>query len=651
MRRSLICFLLMCYTFMGAVAQEQVVFTVNKKPVTAEEFIYLYKKNHQNRPEEFTKDKIEEYLDLFINFKLKVTEAMSRGLDTTNAFRKEYSTYREELRKPYLPDSKLLDSLTALTYERLKEEVKASHILIKLKPDASPADTLAAWKKIIELRERALKGEDFSRLALEYSEDESAKFNKGDLGYFSALQMVYPFETIAYATPKGSISNPLKTRFGYHIIKVVDRRPSSGEVEISHILIRTGESKDNQKSRDLIFDIYDQLQQGVSWNELCKQYSEDPSSRDNGGKMRPFGRGTMASLPKFEEEAFALQKPGQISDPFETQYGWHLIRLDRKIPLASFNEVAPNLKNKISRDDRVQVSKQMLYEKLRREHGFKENSAVKQQLFALADSTLLKGAWKIDFSNRQQQLFSLGTTTYTAGDFIAFVKKNQKPSRNTATRYLEQLYSAYAEAQLLESVEKAIAAKNPEYRWLLKEYYEGILLFDIMEKEVWNKASADSAGQLNYFSSHSSNYKAGDRIKGKVYSSTTKSHIAALHAAIAGGDSVLAANLVDSLKIRAESGAFEKADRQVFNKIEWKPGRYTAENNNLHYLIDVSTVLPPGPKTFDEARPEVISDYQNYLEKQWVAKLKKKYPVKVNKKGKEMVVSTLINQQASATRK
>jgi peptidyl-prolyl cis-trans isomerase SurA len=627
------------------------VFSVNKKPVTSDEFIYLYKKNHQNKPEEFTKPKIEEYLDLFVNFKLKVTEAQARGIDTTEAFRKEFNTYRDELRKPYLPDSKLLDSLVALTYERMKEEVKASHILLRVNADASPADTLAAYKKIVGLREQAMRGEDFGMLAQQNSEDESAKFNKGDLGYFSALQMVYPFESAAYSTAVGSVSAPIRSRFGYHIIKVLDRRPSSGEVEISHILIRTGENKDNEKSKNTIFDIYDQLQKGASWNELCSQYSEDPSSKDNGGKMRPFSRGMMASVPQFENAAFALKNSGEISDPFESQYGWHLIKLERKIPLASFKEVAPALRNKVSRDDRVQLSKQMLYSKLRREHGFKENELIKQQIFALADSSLTKGDWKVKYSKPDEILFSIGQFRYAAGDFIKFVKKNQKPNRSTPLKYLEQQYSTFADQSLLEVVEHKIADKNPEYKWLLKEYYEGILLFDIMEKEVWNKASLDSVGQQKYFNGHSSNYKAGDRISGKVYSSTTKSHIDALIKALGQNDSSLASRLVDSLKVRAEAGSFEKSDRQVFNKIEWKPGLYNAENNNLHYAILVNKILPPGPKTFDEARPEVISDYQNFLEKQWIAQLKKKYPVKINKKGKEAVIASLVNQEASVPKK
>ncbi|HYG03662.1 MAG TPA: peptidylprolyl isomerase [Chryseosolibacter sp.] len=625
-----------------------IVFSVNDKPVTSKEFIYLYQKNHQNKPDEFTKEKIEEYLDLFVNFKLKVTEAQARGIDTTEAFRKEFNSYKDELRKPYLPDSRLLDSLVRLTYERMQEEVNASHILITIKGEGLPADTMEAYQKITEIRKRALDGEDFATLAQTFSEEPSAKVTRGNLGYFTALQMVYPFENAAYTTKPGSISEPLRTRFGYHILKVNDRRPSSGEVEVSHILIRTGENKDNAKSKDTAFDIYDQLQHGGSWNELCKQYSEDPSSKENGGKLRPFGVGYMSAVPKFEEVAFSLTNPGDVSDPFETQYGWHIVKLERKIPLLPFKDVESILKNKVSRDDRVQISKQALYEKLKNDHSFSQDLEVRKKVLALADSSLSKGKWNPEIGSiANATLFGLSGSAYRVKDFIDRIIKTQRPNRLAPQKYLEQQLDAYIENELLNIVEKNIVAQNPEFKWLLNEYYEGILLFDIMEDEVWNKASEDSVGQLRYFEKNASKYAAGERIDAVIYSSTTQQHVESLKSAVESKDSIKAAGIVTDLKIRKESGAFEKADRQVLNKIDWKPGVHFSENNDLHYLVVIRKMLPPGLKTFDEARPEVISDYQNYLEKEWVSALKKKHKVKINKKGVEFVVNKLIAQQAS----
>jgi peptidyl-prolyl cis-trans isomerase SurA len=624
------------------------VFTVQKKPVTTDEFIYLYKKNHQNKKDEFTAAKIEEYLNLFINFKLKVAEARQRGLDTTQAFKKEFNSYKEELRKPYLPDSKILDSLVRLTYERMKEEVNASHILINVKPDAPPQDTATAYNKIMDLRNRAMKGEDFETLAENNSDDPSAKMNKGKLGYFTALQMVYPFETAAFQTKPGEISTPIRTSFGYHILKVNDRRLAKGEVEVSHIMIRTGENKDNTQSKNTIFDIYDQLQKGVSWNELAQQYSEDPSSKDNGGKLRPFGTGVMSAVPEFETIAFGLKNPGDMSDPFETQFGWHIVKLERKIPLATFEEMSASLKNRVSRDERVQVSKQALYAKIKKEYNYTEDATARGKILDGADTTLNTGTWNPPaFANGSSTiLFKLDGKAFMINDFVNYARKNQRSNMQEPKVYLAQLLNSFVEAELLNVLEQKIELNSPDYRWLLKEYYEGILLFDIMEREVWNKASEDSVGQRNYFNTNASKYTAGERVRADIYSATTKEHIDQLKAAIGKTDSLQAITLKDSLKIKFETGLFEKDDRIVLGKVDWAPGLYVTQNNNIHYLIKIDKIEQPGQKTFEEARPEIISDYQTYLEEKWIAELKKKYPVKVNKKGKTLVMSSLENEKA-----
>ncbi len=286
-----------------------VLFSIKGTPVYTDEFIYLYKKNHLNQ-EDFTEKKVNEYLDLFINFKLKVAEARSRGLDTTATFNKEFKSYRDELRKPYLAEKDELDRLTKEVYQRLSEEVKASHILIMLKPDAAPADTLAALKKIEEIRSKIMNGENFEKMAKEYSEDPSARSNSGNLGYFTAMQMVYQFEQAAYSLKAGEVSQPVRTRFGYHLIKLTDRKPARGEVEVSHIILRTG-SPDDKKVKNKIYEIYDQLRGGRNWEELCKEYSEDPATKDTGGKLRPFGVGTLAGVPEIRNGSIFAKDAGR----------------------------------------------------------------------------------------------------------------------------------------------------------------------------------------------------------------------------------------------------------------------------------------------------------------------------------------------------
>jgi len=622
-------------------SKSSVVFTVDGVATYSDEFLYLYKKNHQNKQSDFTKEKIEEYLDLFINFKLKVTEAKKRGMDTTRAFSKEYSSYRDELRRPYLPDAKLTDSLVKLTYHHLQEEIKASHILINLKPEASPEDTLAAYTKIISIRNRILAGEDFGMVAAAVSEDPSAKTNQGNLGYFTAMQMVYPFEAMAYKTKVGEVSQPARTRFGYHIIKVTDRKPSRGEVEVSHIMIRTGDGRDNEKSKNTIFTVFEQSQGGVPWDELCKQFSEDPSTKDTGGRLKPFGVATMASVPEFERVAFSLTKPGEVSDPFQTQYGWHIIRLERKIPLPSFEEMSASLKSRVNRDERTQLSKQALQTKLRSTYAWKENPVIKAKVFGLADSTLQKGKWKMPVYSEKETLFTLKGKGISTASFLSYVQKNQKPTNQQATKYMEQLYNNFVDASIMEMEEEKIKRENPEYGFLLKEYYEGILLFEIMEKEVWNKASEDSLGQVTFYNSNKAKYQAGERTKASFYASKEKGFEASLKALLESGDEKKIQEFVTGNKIKVESGIYKVSEKPLLQKVPQAKGIYPVENNGMYYLAWLIDILPPGDMSFEEARSGIISDYQTFLEQNWLGQLKKKYVVKVNEKGKQQVLDTL----------
>lgn len=626
-------------------AKGETLFLVNNKPVMIEEFIYLFRKNHQRDRGDFTKEKMEEYLKLFINYKLKVEEAISRGMDTTAVFKKEYTTYRNELLKPYLPDSKVIDSLVALTYERLKEEVNASHILIALKPDALPEDTLEAFKRISALRKRALAGERFADLAARYSEEPGAETTAGNLGFFTAMQMVFPFEQAAYTTPVGGVSQPVRTQFGYHIIHVLDRQPARGEVEVSHIMIRTGNNADNEKAKNTIFDLHDQLQKGMDWRELCQRYSEDANSKENGGRLRPFGVGAMASVPEFEEMAFSLKEQGEISDPIQTQFGWHILRLEAKIPLPPFEDLKASLTQRVSRDERVTISRDALREKLKKELGYSENTDVKRELLNMPDSTILSPQWNrmISESTGEAVLFTMQDTPFRVKDFIAYVHEGQRGGIKAAEN-MSQLFTQYTEAVQINMLEEKVKQQSPDYRWLLKEYYEGILLFEIMEKEVWNKAMDDTVGQRNYFKAHATDYHAGERIAGTVYSSTSQQHLEELQNLLGSSDSAVSAFLAKH-KIRQESGPFEKQDRVIFSKISWSPGLHVTSNNGIHYLVWVKKILPPGPKTFEEARASVISDYQSYLEESWIRKLNAKFGVKIRKKAKKEAFQLLTQNQ------
>ncbi len=619
-----------------------VLFSIANKPVYTDEFVRLYKKNHVKQSD-FTEEKVNQYLDLFINFKLKVTEAIARGLDTTKAFRKEFDTYKQELKKPYLVQTDDLAKFTKEAYKRLNEEVKASHILIMVKPDAPPADTLAAYNKLIGLKTRIAKGENFESLAKEFSEDPSAKTNGGNLGYFTTLQMVYPFEEAAFSLHPGEVSNPVRTRFGYHLIKVTDRAPAKGEVEVSHILLRTGNGQD-AKVKNKIFDIYDQLQGGRSWEELCKEYSDDPSTKETGGKLRPFGVGTFAAVPEFEKTAFALQKPGEISDPFQSAVGWHIIKLEKKIPVPPYADVEASLKRRISRDERMQIADRRQLEQKKKNWSYSEDAQTKQVVFVSFDSSLLKASWKFvgDPMLKDKQLFTLRGKSSTAGDFISFVQNNQSVVNTTISARAKELYDSFVSERISELEEADLYAGNSEYRALLNEYKEGILLFTVMEKEVWNRDAEDSVAVRKYYEETKESYKAGDRVHARVFSADKKLYDQIV-ARLSAHDSIRK-DETRRLKVVHGWHNFERGENKIIDKVAWSAGLHPVETDAGFNFVEIDNLVGPGIKSFQDARTQVTSAYQEQLEKKWVAALKLKFPVKVNAKGTKSVMKELIPQ-------
>ncbi len=617
---------------------DKVLFSVDKKDIYASEFLYLFRKNNQGKPEELKEDKIREYLDLVIAFKLKVAEAHHRGIDTTRSFIKEFTTYRDELKKPFVASSDELARLVKEAYDRLQEEVKASHILINASPDALPADTLAAWQKIQSIRDRVMKGEDFGKLASELSNDPSAKENGGSLGYFTAMAMVYQFEDAAFKTKVGEVSQPIRTRFGYHIIKVFDRRPASGEVEVSHILL--GGTDDQTKNK--AFEIYDQLKGGRKWEDLCKEYSVDTSTKERGGKLPPFGVGALPGVPEFEAMAFSLQKPGDISDPFKSRLGWHLVRLERKMPVPAFAEAEPMLKRRIARDERLQISQTAQLNRRKANFGFSENNAVRAKLESAADTSLVQGRWNTSTMTgvAAEPLFTISGKPVPAADFLIYVKGVQRPSALSPVMYFRQLYDQFTDIRIGEAEDAKLQIENPEYRNLVREYREGIMFFSIMEQEVWNRGSADTVGQRAYYESHKDKYQGGDRVYARIYSSSDKQFMQQVKETAGKGDTLTQADM-KRFKSVTSFRAFGKGDNKVVDMVTWAAGIHEAQADGMYYLVEIERLIPPGTKSFQEARASVISDYQEEIEKKWVADLRKKYPVKVNKKTVKAVIQQL----------
>lgn len=642
MSRYFLFFILCCLSLI-ALCQPQkrlssTLFSVAGVPVSTDEFIYLFKKNHSGKNPDFTKEKIDDYFNLFINFKLKVRAAHELGLDTTEKFKKELASYINELKKPYRTGKDVVDYLTKEAYDHLSKEIKASHILIQLKPDAPAEDSLQAYLRIADIRKRIMTGEDFEKLARELSEDPSAKYNGGNLNYFTALQMVYPFEEAAYKTAVGQVSPIVRTRFGYHLIKVDDIRPSRGEVEVSHILLRA--SKEEVKAKSLIFEIDEQLKQGRPWDELCKQYSEDTNTKNIGGRLKPFGIGVFASVPEFEATAFALPKPGDISDPFQSDVGWHIIRLEKKIPLASYAEIEAALKKRVMRDERVKIKETAAIAQHKKDFGFTEDPIGKKMVFAWTDSSLQNGKWKFKNVEGKQVLFSLQGRPIQISAFARWAEQHSKKNTQPPAEYIRQLYNSFVDEHIDQAEEEKIINENPGFQYLLTEYREGILLFDVMEKEVWNKASADTLGQKNFYHHHPDKYKAGLRVEARIFSTPDLSILKSLKKKIENGDTLQASDL-KKFKSVQNFRTYEKGESKVLDKINWVSGLQETETDKVYSLVEVRRLIEPGIKSFEDARARVISDYQDFLEKSWISLLRKKFPVSINTQNKKLVETEL----------
>ncbi|NJN27710.1 MAG: peptidylprolyl isomerase [Cyclobacteriaceae bacterium] len=449
-----------------------------------------------------------------------MAEAKANGKDTARAFINEYNGYKDQLIRPYLIETKAQQKLVEEAYERLKQEIDASHILILVAQDAPAEDTLAAYQKIAEIRQKALAGEAFNHLASTYSEDPSAKSNQGRLGYFTAFQMLYSFEEAAYQTPVDSVSGILRTKHGYHILKVNDKRPSSGQVKVSHIMLRSagGDHSGNDDKKKIIHEIHDQLQQGTDWNMLCQQYSEDLRTKDAGGTL-PFIGLKQINDPAFEAAAFALENPGDISEPVQSGFGWHILKLEEKKGLASFDALKPELEQQVSKDERSRLNKKAVINRLKASNGYQENSLLKATIIQMADSSLLTGNWKRPNNSIDEAavLFSIHNQETSIGEMMAAIAQRQRTRYGMSPEdYMAELIEEIVEEKLLESEEKQLIANDLDFKMLLNEYYEGILLFDIMNEHVWNKASSDSLGQRQYFKENADNYQWGQRAEAVI---------------------------------------------------------------------------------------------------------------------------------------
>jgi peptidyl-prolyl cis-trans isomerase SurA len=629
----------------------KVLLTIGSNKTEAGEFIRMYRKSVEPGK---TPD-IDGYLQQFILFKMKVADAVSQGYDTTKAFKTELNGYRNQLAQTYLTDNQTKEKLIRQAYQRSQTEINAWHILVGLPPEASPEDTLKAWQKASDIRERIVKGESFENVARGTSDDQSAKINGGNLGYFTVFQMIMPFEDAAYSLRKGTISEPVRTPYGYHIIKITDKRPSKGKIRVAHIMKAsppgTGEKEAKLAETD-IKTIYSKLQEGTPFNQLARDFSDHKESATKGGELNWFGAGEIIS--DFSEAAFSIKDTGTYTKPVHTIYGWHIIKLLEKKAPGTFEETRSYLESKINQSYLNSISKKSFVEKLKKEYKFKINQEAYDWFVQNTDTLIIQGLKKYDRTAMPEvNLYTFANQRITTTSFANQIEKRGTMivTKDSVT-FINKAIETNISDQLLKYENSVLEKKYPEFRYLMNEFHDGILLFEISDRKVWNRISNDSIGLVRFYEEHKKNYLSKKGIEAKVYTLRKTDGDKLLSSAYkkyakkTGTDELLLKKFNkkgDTLLIINEGKWYKGADNDI-DSLKWTKSTQSFTSGGYPAIINIKNVIEPVPLSLNDIMGEMITLYQEYLESEWAAQLKEKFSVKIDNLVLEEVKKKLNNE-------
>ena len=629
--------------------EDPVLFSIENTPVHLSEFKYIYTKTNGEKAD-FSKASLKEYLDLYTNFKLKVRKAKDMKLDTIVSLQQELAGYRRQLADSYLIDRQVTEKLVEEVYERTKQDVDLSHIMIKFPDNPTPADTLQAWNKALEAKEKLENGESFDDIAITYSNDQSVSKNKGHIGYVTALfpNGFYALETAAYEGPIGKIQGPVRTIAGYHILLIHDRRPARGEIEVAHILVRNDKYPNMIKVRERIDSISNLLIAGGDFEALARFESDDKITSSKGGYIGFFGINRFEKV--FEDAAFSLEKDGDFTGPVQTSIGWHIIKrisLKRDEP---FPMVKSRLQNQIKGDQRFELARENMIGRIKKESNFSENRTTLKNIIATltTDTTesFLTYKWKAPENPSKEQLFSFGSDMkITVGDFEDYLerasRKRQQMARQGITTVTNILYKDFVDESALKLEERQLEAKYPEFKSLMREYEEGVLLFEVTKMEVWDKASLDTVGLQKFFDENKDKYHWDERAVVSQYTlvnnAKDKINLVREFAAKNPAQKVLEGfNTGAEVILTVQERKYEKGRNDLLDMMNWEIGELSvveiSKRDRSSSFLKIEEFLPAGPKTLQEARGYIVADYQDFLEKKWLEDLMKTYKVKVNEK-------------------
>ena len=626
------------FCFATLSGQNNTILKIDNQTVNKAEFEQIYWKNKKEKIA--TKEDLDEYIQLFVNFKLKVIAAEELGLDTTKKFINELSGYRVQLEKPYLIDTSINEDLINEAYYRTINEVNASHIMTKLGPNPSPEDTLKAYNKILDIRNKIISGNlGFEEAAEELSEDPYAKSSKGNLGYFNAFKMLYSFECAAYETPVGKVSEIVRTKYGYHIVQPNSIRKAKGRVKTSHIMITTSSKKENILSEEKINSIYKELvEKTKTFEELAIQYSEDRKSAKNGGEIGWINSGGNF-YPEFEEAVFSLKTDGEYSKPFKTPNGWHIVKRLSYEPIGDLKSMSYNLKNKIQKDARAQKTKSSFINKLKTEYQLKNLFNIKVLVSILKNKKF--DYENLDFNknlkNINNVILTFSNVSFTNFDFIKYLVESKLISKDKIEENLiKQQFVKFTNQNLIEFEKTQLETKHPDFKALMKEYRDGILLFEISDQNIWTKAIKDTAGLKEFYKLNKDTWKWPNRINGTLFTSESKKTVNKVKSLklkkSLSNDSIMSILNKDNLfNLKYENKIIDNFNKYnlTFEDLE-KGFNGPFKFQEKWVLIYVEDKLPERNEELKEAEGIIVSAYQNYLESQWLSSLKEKHEISIN---------------------
>jgi len=630
---------------------DKILMTVNGQNYSAGEFIRMYKKSYDPK---YSKD-LDSYVGQYVVFRLKVADAINEGYDTTKGFKVELQGYRNQLSLNYLTDNNVREKLLKQAYQRSLTEIDGWHILINCPSDASPKDTLKAWKKARDIRERIITGEPFEQVARSTSDDPSVKINGGNLGYFTVFQMIMPFEDAAYSLKKGEISEPVRTPYGYHIIRINERRPSEGKIKVAHIMKAVppgSDEKDAKKAEDEIQNIYEQLQNGASFSDLAAKYSDHKESASRGGELNWFGAGEIIS--DFSEAAFSLNKNGDYTKPVRTMYGWHIIkRIDKKAP-GSFEESRVYLESKINESYLSSISKKSFIEKLKKEYKYQVNTIAFNWFVNNTDTLVIKGLKKYNRSGMPQgAIYSFADQQLTTRDFATYIeKRGSMIVTNDSSVFISKSLETRLSDQILNYENSILEKKYPEFRYLMNEFHDGILLFDISGNKVWNKAQNDSTGLQKYYEENKNKYLTKEGIVAKIYTLRVSDGMKSLANAFkkfsvypdCDNRMLEKFNTKKDTLLTITERTWHRGDNKTIDGLNWSKMQQETIIDGFPSIVLVNKVIDAVPLPFTEIQGDIITGYQEFLEENWIKQLKSKYTVKIDNGVLEEIRKNLNNE-------